>query len=183
MKNLTLPEIHRWCEENKLELIGKGSSRLVYRYNDTQVIKVAIGEEGTAQNQEEYKNYDILLPFLPQIDIDASDLEGFKFLVAECVTPLKNRIEFEKLFNVRFHDFTVALQMAKWGKKGKYSNELQFLDIFRYITEKKPFLKDLLLPSSYGYVIENDRPRLMLVDNGLNNDIFTNLYMRKRNRE
>lgn len=182
MKNLTLPEIHKWCEDNKLERIGKGSSRIVYRYNDTQVIKVALDEKGVSQNQEEYKNYDILLSFLPQIDVNESDLEGFKFLISEYVTPIKSRTEFEKLFHVRFHDYTIALQMAKWGKEGKYTNEEAFLEILQYIANKKPFLKDFLIPSSYGYVIENEKPKLMLVDNGLNNVIFARFYNRKQRK-
>ena len=55
-KLLSSKEIIQYCTDN-LELIGRGSSRIVFRLSKTMVIKVAFNQSGIYQNQAELKTW------------------------------------------------------------------------------------------------------------------------------
>ena len=69
MKRLpSLKKRYEYCVEYLGKPVGRGSSRVVFQYNDDIVIKLALNGKGIAQNEAEYdKLCDYSLDVFPKV--------------------------------------------------------------------------------------------------------------------
>lgn len=95
------PQRLEYVEQTLVEL-GSGSSRAVFDLGDGRVLKVAMSDKGSVQNETEYQLYhkvpgDVKLVLAA---IDEPHDEHFEWIVAEKAESLKGAEELERLFGV-----------------------------------------------------------------------------------
>lgn len=91
-----------YCSEC-LEFLGEGSSRTVYRYSSSYVLKIASNKKGLGQNEEEMNVF--TNPTTKRIVSKVVDYDkDYFWLMSEIVRPVKNRDEFFQLCGVPIKD-------------------------------------------------------------------------------
>ncbi len=87
----------------RLQFLGAGSSRRVYRLDSKRVIKLAKGRSGIAQNQVEIEASQELGFIVAKVfDYDKKEMS---WVISELVRPLKSKEEFYELTGIIFDDF------------------------------------------------------------------------------
>jgi 2'-5' RNA ligase len=178
----------RYADEN-LRKIGAGSARIVYETNDGKVLKLAKNPKGIAQNEYECEmmNDYYIAPYITKIE-DCHD-ENLWVLVekAKKLTPTR----FREITGVDIKDLDTFLtnmysQNNGRGKIFKQENEDEMWDnefssgIADIMNNYGMPAGDLGKLSSYGEVIRDGQPEVVLVDYGLSSDVFSSHYERIR---
>lgn len=187
----------RYCT-NRLKKIGSGSARVVFAVDDEKVLKVAKNQKGVAQNQEEMQDwrqnyYDCFAKVY-----DASE-DGI-FLEMQAARKAKNS-DFKRLTGYDFKvmeawiDYTASLYRRAPGliyrdksydklfDSEEWDEGLQNYNLFASVNS---YLCDTCLDSvgdmkrlsSWGVVSENGEERLVLIDFGLSDEVYSNYYKR-----
>jgi len=168
--------------EYKLERIGKGSSRLVYKLFDNTVIKVAKNNKGIAQNKIEASQKEIN-QFMNRVLYFSDDHSFLRAGYADKITEQ----EFKKITGYAFKDFAICLKYAlknltkkevKDPDKNIYSKikDEPFFEAFVKFANKLNLVPgDLGKISSYG----NKNGRLVMIDFGLSREIYEKFYKNK----
>ena len=185
----------RYCDEMLGEHVGKGSSRIVYQLNDEWVLKLAFNAKGVAQNEEEYSNaIDSYMNIGVNVDRELTDTDDFSFLVSEFVLPAKAE-DFKRVFGLTFKDFVkFILSVAQqYSGSRRYSYVVTFsgdeleelrdnnedLDTYaNYLENYQPHLGDMERIANYGLTHRNGYDEIVLLDSGLNDEIFNKFYKR-----
>lgn len=153
------------CRRN-LPLVGIGSSRNVYKLNDSQVLKVAKNTCGYLQNNvecnsfNEYKDLDIFAHI-----IDKND--DYLWLIQPFAISLKEDDEY----------FKQILEVVSCIEESKqYSSNKVFLNtLYKYLKNKNyKFLQDFKKHDSYGIIDGN----VYIIDYGMTDEIFNNYFNR-----
>lgn len=183
----------RYCREHLGNPIGKGSSRYAFQIDDVWVLKVAFNQKGLAQNNAEteewkHKNYDI---FAKVMDYDENGL----WVVSEYVIPTKAE-DFKHCLGMTFNQFkdfiqTVYSQYAyqKTPHDMDYDTMYELAEQNETLWDLKQFLEDtqehaigdMAAMRSWGLTMRDGKETLVLMDYGLNDEIF-NKYYRKTPR-
>lgn len=153
------------CRRN-LPLVGIGSSRNVYKLNDSQVLKVARWKLGYLQNSVECETFNIYknLNIFANI-IDKSD--NYLWVIQPLATPLKEDDEYFKLI----------LEMVSCIEESKqyFSNNVFLNTLYKYLKNKNyKFLQDFKKHDSYGIIDGN----VYIIDYGMTDEIFNNYFNR-----
>jgi hypothetical protein len=91
-----------------LEKLGAGSARVVYKIDDTHVLKLAKNAKGIAQNEVEgdwsmHKHYPEFVPELIEVDDD------YLWIIKERINKI-TKGEFAKLSGYKYEDFSTMLR-------------------------------------------------------------------------
>jgi len=177
-----------------LEKIGAGSSRIVYRIDDTHVLKLAKNDKGLAQNSVEgdfsmHQYYSEFIPELIEVDDD------YLWIIKERVNKITKK-EFEKLSGYKFEDFSIMLKKLIndrtsnkpfWGKIDQETYD-DFIDD-EFIVELCDFIINFDMEvGDIGGSITNwgksekhdDNP--VLTDVGLSKSVWNDHYSKNRRR-
>lgn len=168
--------------EYKLERIGKGSSRFVYKLFDNTVIKVAKNNKGIAQNKTEASQKEIN-QFMNRVLYFSDD---YSFLRAGYADKITEK-EFKEITKYPFKEFAICLKYAlknltkkevKDPDKNIYSkikNEPFFEAFVKFANKLNLVPGDLGKISSYG----NKNGRLVMIDFGLSRETYEKFYKNK----
>lgn len=201
MKQLSsLKARYQYCKELLGEPIGRGSSRVVFQYDDNWVIKLAINGKGIAQNEAECDfSKEWFVDITPKVNYEMSDEEGYKFLMSEYILPAKNE-DFIEVFGFDFNTWKMFINacVCQYDRRyeltkcryngGKLDNDklseiIENNDIARefydYLTNYQPFHYDMLNIKNYGLTNRNGYSEIVLCDNGLNEEIWNTHYARE----
>lgn len=184
--------------DKKLKRLAVGSARRVYDFKDNKVVKVAMNAKGIAQNevecdlsQDQYINY-----MFTKMHYCA---ENYSFLIAEKAEKI-TKGDFKSITGVDFDVFEEYIRsymhsvMGKqlWGMRSTdtiieeeddFDPENEFVyDIVNMILNYglENVHGDMIRISSYGKVMRDGQPDIVIVDYGLNQEVFDAHYAPKR---
>lgn len=178
----------RYADE-KLYKIGAGSARIVYRIQGGKVLKLAKNVKGIAQNKLECElgnDYYASTNLTKVFDCNPNNLW---VLVEEAkkLTPTR----FYQLTKVKLDDLRNFLNYEYFSNRGNrtYSKLENSAELWE--NEFVQSINDLMINydmpagdlgrlSSYGEVIRDGQPTVVLTDYGLNNDVYSTHYDRIR---
>lgn len=178
-----------YCNQH-LQRISSGSSRIVYKIDDEKVLKLAKNRKGLAQNEQEISvGNDYYLDDLVATVFE-SDPQNLwvEMELARKVTP---KI-FADIVNVNFDEYCQALRyyhrevtgnrgpISRYDMKPENMDELwenEFVSrMLDYIGNYAPPVGDLCAPSTYGVVKRNGKEQIVMVDFGLNQEVYDSHY-------
>ena len=161
----------KYAKQHLLGKVGAGTSRAVFRVDDEKVIKIALNEKGLAQNSAEsegYKqNYDAIARVF---DVDQDDM-WIEMEMAKRVSPKR----FKELTGFNVEDLTAWLPSIRGiGGYGKVKD----LSEFEFAEDLREFVEDYYYPvpgdfvkiNTYGEVLRNGVPKIVVVDFGYDNN-------------
>ncbi len=180
----------QYCQE-RLKRISSGSSRIVYMVDDTKVLKIARNKKGLAQNEIEasYSNYYDIKDITAQVfAYDQKDL-WIEMELARKVTPNI----FEQVVGFTFYDYcnvlrnyAITTNPQRYGKRFKVDVEPEIFeamweegfthDMLSFIGDYDIPFGDLCKLNTYGLVKRNGLDTIVMIDYGLNNDVWDNYY-------
>ena len=196
MKNIkSLKGRYEYCKQFLGNPVGRGSSRVVFQYDDNIVIKLALNGKGIAQNEAEYyKLCDSLLDVFPKVYNDFSDIDNFKFITTEYVLPATDS-DFEHCLGVDFNTYCDVIgTWMKWAKGGRfelpyYIHELSAEEIeeitsygnwenleWYFQNYNVEGFGDLIRIANYGMTNRNGNPEIVILDSGLTLDVWEKHY-------
>lgn len=161
----------------KLPVVGRGSSRIVFRLDENLVLKVAMNLPGLAQNKIEYglRNSEFVCKTYWK---DQRELPSW--LVADyCTRAFKKHIK--EQFNMTPYQFDTLLYDGKYkvthGKKFKIhaQNSEKAQKFLKFIIDNDLQPGDLMTHRMVNYGI-NPRGKLVIVDAGLNEKVYRDYY-------
>lgn len=176
----------KYCNEH-LTKISSGSSRIVYKIDDTKVLKLAKNKKGLAQCAIEIQwggdNYfDEILA--RTIEYHPDDL----WVEMELARKVK-KSDFQVLEDINFDEFGKYLknfELENNGKRPFYGmtdawketlNENQFTQtICEFMMNTDSPSGDLIRLNSYGIVNRDGHDIIVLIDFGLTNDVYQEYY-------
>lgn len=190
----------RYCE-NRLERISAyGSSRVVYKIDDEKVLKLAKNNKGVAQNECEASDYykKSIECFAKIYDYD----DNFLWVEMQLAKKVKPS-DFNRIVGVSFKtvcDFILYCynSYCRNGKQRPISSEskkifesewfqeqLDNYSLFSYLSEylgnyQPEMIGDLMRLSSWGIVTEDGEEKLVIIDFGLDDDVWNNYYAKRR---
>lgn len=164
--------------------IGVGTSRMVYRLNDKEVLKIAITDLGVMQNMNELKLARLSGDMATFINESMSDTNG-KFLVAE---QAKKAVfyDFMRLVNIDFRkceNFIIELFSFKLKHKNSLFSECEtsvgnipFFESLIKLFDKLQFDEIAVLElnniANWGIVNRNGQEKIVILDLGNNAEIM-----------
>lgn len=192
----SFPKKIEFCNNNLGRPIGSGSGRIVYNIDGSKVFKVAKNTKGVAQNETE---------------IDASSRSYNETIVAKVFNHAQNNMWIvaelgkkvsEKRIKQLTHIpslFVLGLYLRNWndmnnGKRTIFHIDdgvVEEMEENEWVRELTDFVDsnnhatgDMNKTSTYGEVIRNGQPEIVLTDYGLSQDVFDTYYdkFRKKNR-
>jgi mRNA-degrading endonuclease RelE of RelBE toxin-antitoxin system len=167
----------------RLQKLGSGSARVVYKVDNEKVIKIAKNKKGIAQNSVEaegyLQNYDIVAK------VFETDYDDFWIEMewAKKVTPTRFKqitgVEIKKLWDYLFYDKSNGNQ-----KMGLTDEEIEKIRDNEFVNSLFELIHDynMIYPgdfgrlSSYGEVMRDGEPKIVLVDFGLTSTVFYDYY-------
>lgn len=181
-----------YCEEH-LQRLGSGSARIVYKIDDEKVLKLAKNSKGISQNNVEIEWGSE--PYFNNILAQTIDShpEGL-WVEMELARPI-NKHEFKRLSG--FDINVVGMYLKNWdqeknGRRRFFHIEdevLDKLDSSHFIYRIKEFIDnadiqagDFGVASSYGVVKSDGKDRLVIIDYGLTNDVYSSHYSKPSRR-
>lgn len=182
-----------YCKQHLGRHIGNGSSRLVFQIDDGKVLKLAKNKKGLAQNEYEYDNYytcdDDVLPHCYECADD------YSWIISEYVLPAKVQ-DFKVVFGMSWRDFCswlyatyrqyansyerkncawLAMDYDKWLDSLENNDEIQ--PLYNWLTNHQyNQIGDLARKANWGLTIRNNEPCLVILDNGLSEEIYNEYY-------
>ena len=173
--------------ERNLQRISSGSSRIVYKIDDTKVLKLAKNKKGIAQNE---------------VEIDFSKDYMWDGIVAEIFNYDPNNLwlemelarkltanEFKNITGLTFEDYCAGLRYYESLQKPKrgvnysqpetyddmWENEFAY-EILNTVGSYDIPVGDLCRTSTYGVVSRDGGNAVVMIDYGLTNDVYTGFY-------
>ena len=176
----------KYAQSKLLGKVGRGSGRAVFRVDDEKVLKVAVNHLGVAQNEAETdwgtQEYDVVAKVF-EFDPENTWLE---MEIAKKTTLPR----FQEITGVPFRELTQWLfyidnyndkmpreQQDKMRGNEFVQNLTMFIQDYGY-----PIPGDFIKPNTYGEVLRDGRPAIVVIDFGYNSntsDVYQ-AYKRKR---
>jgi hypothetical protein len=179
----------RYCQ-NTLQRISSGSSRIVYKIDDTKVLKLAKNRKGLAQCEVEadYSKYkDINAVFAKTFDYEENHL----WIEMELALPVKEN-DFQRIIGFSFKDYCAAINnygnAVTTPSKRSYEMPIDKLivarmwedefvfDMFQYIGNYDIPVGDLKRLNSYGIVKRDGADAIVLIDFGITQGVNSSYY-------
>lgn len=180
----------KYCEEH-LQKISSGSSRIVYKIDDEKVLKLAKNRKGLSQNDVEiqYSQYSDLSDILARTFDYADDNTWVEMELAKRFHPSM----FKKLIGFDWNDYVMAMNkhyyrvnpqrtIGRMKIEPNTETEDQMWEndfcysMFSLLGNYDIPVGDLLVPTSYGIVKRNGEDTIVLIDYGLNNEVYGSYY-------
>lgn len=176
-----------------LPKIASGSGRAVFKIDDSKVLKIAKNKKGLAQNrvESEYllQNYDITARTFDRGD-EVKNIGPF-WLEMELAKKVGKK-RFEELTGVTMDELHTHLMYNSTRRKYKvapprtpedaaYLEKIQnnefVIDLTNLIADYDfPDIGDMTRLSTYGEVIRDGKPKIVLVDFGLTKTVWDDYY-------
>lgn len=183
----------RFADEN-LTRIGSGSGRIVYDIDGNKVLKLAKNPKGVAQNEVESSigQYSDTQHVVAKVFETSNDDAWLIAEKAKKVTP--NRIK--QLTGIpSLSELGYYLRNEKERINGKreisnldpntkevLTNNEFVIDLLEFVNNYNQSTGDLGRPSSYGEVLHDGQPSIVLTDYGLNDEVYATHYSPDRNK-
>lgn len=182
----------KYCKQMLGPTFGSGSSRVIFEIDDDRVLKLAKNKKGVAQNEFELETSRYSDAVVKVIDCD----DDCTWLVEENCIPAKEQ-DFERIIGFPFETYC---DLITWysNKYRRISSRLYTMspkeaqeiadqlwndDEGGFVVQMFDLMGDYQLPSgdltrisSYGMVKRNGTPQMVLIDSGLNDDIYDTYY-------
>lgn len=166
----------------QLTRIGSGSGRVVYDIDGEKVLKLAKNTKGIAQNETEagigyYRDTQNIVTIV----FDSAD--NNEWLISEKAKKV-NETKIKQLTGI-----PSLYELFKYLKNFYSSNSdvIKFLDNNEFAQELQEFIAnysqqpgDMGRPSTYGEVLRDGQPTIVLTDYGLNDEVYDTYYSPKR---
>lgn len=186
-----------YCIQHLGKAIGSGSSRMVFQIDDERVLKLAKNEKGVHQNYNEYQSYGEKIGVTPITYAIDSQNEGY-FIVSEFVLPAKQS-DFKHCLGITFEEFCKfvtsswvnhcgSTKNVQWYASYMLSKEqyVYYLEnnedlaaFDDYIGSTRAPIGDLKRIVNYGMTNRNGTPEIVLLDDGLSEEVW-DLYYKRR---
>lgn len=177
--------------EERLQKIGSGSARTVFKIDDDKVLKIAKNPKGIAQNEQEasQSNDYMLDGFVADTFDNHPDFHWIEMELAQKLTPTK----FKQVTGVDIKQMDTFIRNEESrinGKRGGFQlsidpqveeqmRENEFVQqVIDYIGNYGTPAGDLGRLSSYGLVKKDGVETIILVDYGLTDDIYKKFYQK-----
>lgn len=186
-----------YCDQ-RLQRISSGSARIVYKIDDDKCLKLAKNTKGIAQNEEEIYNSFIREYIGAMVyahgnnnewlemqlarkakKSDFKRITGYPFeLLVDFVYYTRNQYSNRKYMRYISNDSEKLFQ--QWFDDDNFYETL-FGQVYDYLTNTCPeIVGDYTSISSWGVVTDEDgQERLVIIDYGLNDEIFRKYYARR----
>jgi hypothetical protein len=170
----------------RLKKISSGSSRVVYQIDNEKVLKIAKNRKGLAQNESEAdwskEAYDVTAK------VFESSPEYF-WVEMELAKKLKPT-RFKQLTGLSIPDMQTAMRALRNRMRPSsflntkltpeeeaklYENEF-YMDIERFVADYDMETGDFARLNSYGEVVRDGQPKVVLVDFGVTNQVWNDYY-------
>lgn len=182
----------KYCKQILGPTFGSGSSRVIFEIDDDKILKLAKNKKGVAQNEFELETSRYSDAVVKVIDCD----NDCTWLVEENCIPAKEQ-DFERIIGLPFETYC---DLIIWysNKYRRISSRLYTMtpreaqeiadqlwndDEDGFVVQMFDLMGDYQLPngdltriSSYGMVKRNGTPQIVLIDSGLNDDIYDTYY-------
>lgn len=158
-------------------ILGKGSSRICFLIDNTNVCKFALNENGKEQNIQEgdflttHKNNDL---FIPLVDYDKTD---GRWIIVKKAEPISSE-KFKSYFGENCHTLLYSLIFDYEKFKSKYikflftnKNIKKLHEIYLSLDDKE-VINDAIKLENWG--IYNNKP--VIIDCGLSEHIYKKYY-------
>lgn len=185
----------RYCQA-RLPRISSGSSRIVYKIDDEKVLKLAKNAKGVAQNNTEAYSYATETGIGAQVfDHDENDL-WLEMELARRATAadFKNIVGVPFAFVQNYVNYTAK----RYSRNMFISYDRRYKETFEQIDNEDfpnwewfsglrdymdgtslETVGDLKRPSSWGVVKRNGADEIVLIDFGLDDEVYDNFYRRR----
>jgi hypothetical protein len=178
----------KYCEKY-LNRISSGSSRIVYKIDETKVLKLAKNNKGLAQNEVEIElsNYSDLEGVVAKVfNYDENNL----WLEMELAKKINNN-DFKRIIGYNFIDFTkfiynVAVDANITRNRYKHDlpseiadamwEDINITSIVDYMVNYDIPPGDLMRLSSYGAIKRGGNEDIVIIDYGLTKDVYASHY-------
>ena len=186
----------QYCDD-RLQQLGKGSSRIVYKVDEEKALKIAFNQKGIAQNRAECdwgkNNYEVFGK------VYNADTDNYYWIEMELARKATTK-DFKTFFGVSFKDFCEMIKyiytiaVPEFKKYFRYSDEIKskvddllyndednpITRLYQYISDYRPFtINDWLRIANWGIVSRNGKEHLVIIDDGFNQDVYDNYYARR----
>jgi hypothetical protein len=171
----------------RLKKLSSGSARVVYQIDDEKVLKIAKNKKGLAQNESEAdwskEAYEVtakVFNFSPEyfwVEMEfAKKLKPtrFKQLTGLSIQNMDTamRVLRERMRPIRN---LAPTKLTPESEKKLYENEF-YLDIERFVSDYDMETGDMARLNSYGEVVRDGQPKIVLVDFGVTNQVWNDYY-------
>lgn len=188
-----LSEIHsfaervRYCREHLGEPVGNGSARMVFQIDDSKCVKLAKNQKGIAQNEVEDDRFKQRFDIFPKIyDSDDNGL----WIECEYVLPARTS-DFKNCLGFTFEKFKDWC-WSTFSRYNRYYRDRMSDEEYGEMLENSPFLQDMedyltnyqvadndiISIRNWGLALRDGEALPVLLDHGLNDDVFNRYYRR-----
>lgn len=195
LNNMSFAARIRYCKQYLGLPIGNGSSRMVFQISDEKVLKLAKNNKGIAQNEREasilndyIKSEMSIFPKVYEVG------ENNEWIIAEYVLPAKAQ-DFKVATG---YDWThvrafIATVASQYSKIPSYLSDEEMEEMRDYDDEHSGFfheiesymsdyqitpIGDYLRLANWGMTLRDGEPYMVILDDGLSQDIYNKYYRR-----
>jgi hypothetical protein len=171
-----------------LSRIGSGSGRIVYDIDGQKVLKLAKNQKGIAQNEAE-ANIGYYRDTQHIVTIIYDNADDDSWLIAEKVKKVgEKRIKeltgipslSDLFYYLRNYESENRGGRPIFGQDENIKNQLDnnefVIDLIDFVANYSINVGDLSRPSSYGEVLHDGQPTIVLTDYGLNDEVYDTHY-------
>lgn len=186
----------KYCKQMLGTSFGSGSSRIIFEIDDEKVLKLAKNKKGIAQNEFEEQTSRYGSMVVQVFDCD----DNYMWLVEENCVPAKEE-DFERLIGLPFETYCdlVRYYYNRYCYNGRQTHlftmttdeadalvdKLYDEDDYGFVPRIFNLMGDYQLPfgdltriSTYGMVMRDGSPELVVIDSGLSEEILNTYYRR-----
>jgi hypothetical protein len=184
----------KYADQN-LQRIGSGTGRVVYDIDGEKIFKIAKNVKGIAQNEAEedaarHKDYDDIITNIYESANDDSWLivEKAKKVNEKRIKELTGIPSLNDLY-MYFRNFSSENHGGRkiFGLDANIENELnnnEFVQrLINFSTDYSQHTGDYCRPSTYGEVMREGSPSIVLTDYGLNDEVYDTYYNPERKQK
>ena len=186
----------KYCKQMLGPSFGSGSSRIIFEIDDEKVLKLAKNKKGVAQNEfeEQTSRYGSMVVHVFDCD------DTYMWLVEENCVPAKEE-DFERLIGLPFETYCdlIRFYYNRYCRNGRQTylftmttdeadalvDKLYDEDDYGFVPRIFNLMGDYQLPfgdltriSTYGMVMRDGSPELVVIDSGLSEEILNTYYRR-----
>lgn len=186
----------KYCKQMLGPSFGSGSSRIIFEIDDEKVLKLAKNKKGVAQNEfeEQTSRYGSMVVHVFDCD------DNYMWLVEENCVPAKEE-DFERLIGLPFETYCdlIRFYYNRYCRNGRQTylftmttdeadalvDKLYDEDDYGFVPRIFNLMGDYQLPfgdltriSTYGMVMRDGSPELVVIDSGLSEEILNTYYRR-----
>ena len=183
----------QYCDE-RLPKLGQGSSRIAYKVDNEKALKIAFNKKGIAQNEHEADWGKNLYKIFGEIY--EADTDNYTWIEMELARTSKKQ-DFKRILGVTFEETCDLIKYCfeQYDHNSRYKlyystmvEELYerlveqeesefFCNMQRFIYDYQPFtIMDWLKTSSWGVVQRNGKEELVIIDDGMDEDVLMKHY-------